>query len=249
MEDNFDPEILRPAKYICEPDPRQRHFVVLSPDINDFRPITLNDYYESASKIDLNATVPKEIVIQFETAKNLYLYAWFIYRFYPVAEHHAFACLELALRMRYGNEIPAHYFQQPRKSQTNKLGKPKLKQPKPRKPTLMPLLRYAIDKGGIKNEGFRRWHEAVEQRAHVRYEREKDEEMREKGLSEIVLNYSEVQIADIDRNLDYVKILLETLPETRNLYAHGTPMLHNTVLGTIELVSEIINQIYPVQSI
>ncbi len=237
MDDKFDPEILRPVEFVCESDPRQRNFPVFDREKNDFRPITLNDYFEPVSHIRLNATVPKVIVTQLETAKNLYLYAWFIYRFYPVAEHQTFACLELALRVRYGKELPASYFPQSKKSKTKEL--------KPKQPSLRPLLRYAIDKGDIKNEGFSNWHEAVEQRARTRYEREKDEEMRAKGLDQIDLNYSEVEITDIDRNLDYVKILLETLPETRNLYAHGTPLLHNTVLGTIELVSEIINQIYP----
>jgi hypothetical protein len=227
----FDLELLRPLEYVCEPDPRQRHFVDMNPVTSASRPITLNDCHEDVSQIGLNASVPRDIVVQFETAKNLYLYAWFIYRFYPVAEHQVFACLELALRMRYGKEI------QSKKSKDKNL--------KSKQPMLRALLRYAIDKGDIKNEGFRKWHESVELRARERYEREKADEMEAKKLDQIELNYSKIVITDVDRNLDYVNILLETLPELRNHYAHGTLMLHNAVLKTIELVSEIINQIYP----
>lgn len=62
--------------------------------------ITLADHHEEISAYALHTGVPQEIVLQFETARNVYLYAWFIYRFYPVAEHQALACLELALRER-----------------------------------------------------------------------------------------------------------------------------------------------------
>ncbi len=228
-EIKYNSDILRPLEHIFEPDLGNTSYVTIDREAGGFRPLTIKDHYEAISQINLNKEVPEDIFIQFETAKNLYLYAWFIYRFYPVSEHHAFTCLELALRMRYEKEIPKKYYS------------------RAEKPSLRPLLRYSVDKGDIKNDGFRRWHEAVEQRAHVRYEREKDEELRKKGLDEIIIDYSNVEITDIDRNLNYVKIILETLPETRNLYAHGTPMLKNTVLGTIELVSEIINQIYPVK--
>lgn len=214
-------DLLRSVADISTPDIGNCSYVTFDDEKKEWRPIDINDHYKAIAQYGLNRFVPQDIVIQFETAKNLYLYAWYIYRFYPVAEHHALACLELALRERYGKEMPKE------------------------KPTLRPLLRHAIDRGGIKNEGFQKWHKSVRLRAENRYSREKSEEMREKGLDQIELHYEEVKITDIDKNLDYVKIIWETLPETRNLYAHGTTMLHNTVLGTFEIVSEIINQIYP----
>ncbi len=212
----FNPESLRSLEYIFEPDPRNAVYVVF--DQND-RPYDITDHYKAISQIELHASVPEDIAVQFETAKNLCLYAWFIYRFYPVAEHHAFTCLELALRTRYEKELS-------------------------KKPGLKFLLKYAIDKGDIKNDGFQRWHEVVERRAMARYSGEKIQEMMEKGLKSIELDYSKVQITDVDRNIHYAKILLETLPEIRNHYAHGAILLHDQVLGTIELVSEIINQLY-----
>ncbi len=166
-------------------------------------------------------------MMQFETARNLYLYAWFVYRFYPVCEHHALACLELALRERYGNEAPNDY--------RNKDGKLYLKG----------SLRYAIDRGYVRHEGFRRWNEAAQRRAAGRYEMEKTDEMYANGLKQIDLDYSKVTVTDADRNWEYLSFLSDFLPELRNSYAHGTTMLHNQVLTTLEVVSEIINQIYP----
>ena len=223
---DFHPELLRPVEQVCEPDPRNTAFVKLDRKTGDFVPLSVRDQHERISKHTLHAKVPEDIMMQFETARNLYLYAWFVYRFYPVSEHQALACLELALRKRFESDL----------SQEELGG---------RKPTLSPLLRYAIKHGHIKHEGFRRWHEAAQRRATLRYEMQKTNEMHAKGLKQIDLNYSEVTVTDADRNWEYLSFLSDFLPELRNNYAHGTSMLHNQVLTTLEVVSEIINQIYP----
>ena len=223
----FHPEQLRPVNYVSTPDPRSVGFVTPDREAGGWRQLQIADYHKAVSPHCLNKAVPEDIRVHFDTARNLYLYAFFVYRFYPVSEHQALACLELALRMRYEKEIPKKYF-----------GRSKFL-------TLGPLLRYAIDKGDVRNEGFKRWHEAAETRAKSRYSTEKLDEMREKGLDRIDLDYSEAQVTDIDRNQTYIDDLVKFLPELRNNYAHGSKMLHSSVLGTIQMVSEIINQIYP----
>lgn len=223
---DFHPELLRPLEQVCEPDPRNMSFVTPDHETGNYIPLELRDLHEAVSKHALHARVPEDIMMQFETARNLYLYAWFVYRFYPVSEHQALACLELALRKRFESDLSEE-----------ELGG--------RKPTLSPLLRYAIKHGHIKHEGFRRWYEAAQRRAMQRYEMEKTDEMYAKGLKQIDLDYSEVVVTDEDRNLEYLNFISKFLPELRNHYAHGTSMLHNQVLTTLEVVSEIINQIYP----
>lgn len=223
----FHPEYLRPVNYICAPDPRSVGFVTPDQEAGGWRTLQVTDYHKSVSVYVLNDAAPEDIRIHFDTARNLYVYAFFVYRFYPVAEHHALASMELALRERYEKEIPKKYYEHTKYV------------------TLKPLLRYAVDKGDLKNEGFRRWHEAAEIRARTRYEYEKIDEMREKGLGEIELDFSDVAVKDTDRNRGYINDLVEMLPKLRNEYAHGTKMLHNRVLGTIQVASEIINQIYP----
>src|SRR5579862_4313211 len=135
MEQKFDLEGLRPTEYVHEPDPRSTMFVRIDRTNGTSRPIELADHHEQISAYGLHAGVPQEIVLQFETARNVYVYAWFVYRFYPVAEHLSLACLELALRERLKEEM-----------RTGKI--------KSKRPTLYPLLKYAVDHGLVKNEGF-----------------------------------------------------------------------------------------------
>ncbi|AMP39076.1 hypothetical protein LBM2029_05320 [Ralstonia solanacearum] len=53
-----------------------------------------------------------------------------------------------------------------------------------------------------------------------------------------------VNMTPDDRSWDLVKMLRKSLPGLRNELAHGSSMLTNQVLGTIELVAEILSQIY-----
>lgn len=68
--------------------------------------------------------------------------------------------------------------------------------------------------------------------------------MRRENLEVVELDYNDVVPNEEDRNLDYLSVLKETLPRTRNHYAHGSTSLHCQVLGTIEIVCEILNQLF-----
>lgn len=193
-----------------------------------FRTVELRDHHEDISKLTLHAGVPEEIAVLFETARNLYLYAWLVYRFYPVAEQQSFACLELALRDRFKEEIGA-----------GKVGSPN------RRPMFRALLKYAIAQGVVKNEGFQIWHKKGELNALARVQMQKLREMEEKNLAEITWADSDIQVTDEDLRWDYTSVLAEVLPNIRNQYAHGSTNLHNLALGTIQIVREIINQLYP----
>src|SRR5581483_6080509 len=161
IEKKYDLEGLRPAEYVYEPDPRSTMYVRIDQINGTTRPIELTDHHALISAYTLHAGVPQEILLQFETARNVYLYAWFVYRFYPVAEHQSLACLELALRERLKEEIRA--------------GKIKGK-----RATLRPLLEYAIDHGLVKNEGFSAWQNRGEIRSRSRVEMEKLREASER---------------------------------------------------------------------
>jgi hypothetical protein len=225
MDEKFgNPDCLKPLEAIYAADPRSDNQAVLDMFQNGAN--ALAEHHCAVANIKLSAAVPEEILVQFETAKNLYLYAWFVYRFFPVAEHHALTCLELGLRHRFPDPLPKKYWD------------------KPWKPTLRPLLNFAIDTRVIKNECFRQWRDHVKTRAQQRYSLERQREMREQGLSRIELDYTQAIPNDEDRNWDYLTILLEVLPGIRNSYAHGSALLHNKVLGTLELVSEILNQLF-----
>jgi hypothetical protein len=51
-----------------------------------------------------------------------------------------------------------------------------------------------------------------------------------------------------DYSADALSIFIETLPAIRNALAHGSAMLHPTVLGTFEIVADLVNQLYPVDA-
>jgi len=227
MEQSFDPEKLRPAAYVCEPDPRSTSYVRFDPTTGVYRRIELADHHEMVARLILHEGVPEDIVHQFETARNLYLYAWFIYRFYIVAERHALACLELALRDRLKAETSSgkiHY--------------------RGKHPTLRPLLEYAAQQKLIKNEGFEIWRNRGEINSRTRVEIEKLREMEEKKLEEITWDESDIQVTAEDLNWDFVSGLVDYLPRVRNRHAHGGTELHNLTLSSIQVVSEIINQLY-----
>lgn len=109
---------------------------------------------------------------------------------------------------------------------------------------LRALLKYAVDQGIVKNEGFETWRNRGEITARARVEMEKLREMSEKNLSEMTWDDSEVEVTAEDLNWDYTKMLVDVLPGLRNNYAHGSTDLHNQALGTIRIVCEIINQLY-----
>lgn len=227
MNDLFDPEKLRPAQYAFTPDPRTLAFKRINFETREERFLTIDDYHKNVEPYELHEGVPENVRIHFDTARNIYLYAWLVYRFYPVAEHHAYISIEYALREKIGEECGAH---------PDYPGK---------KPTLKPLLRYAIDHELLKNENFEAYRSRGEIRSRQRYEMEKRQEMQDKGLSEITLDYSEVEITEEDlADYDYLEVILEAIPNLRNDYSHGSSTLHNHAINGIKIAWEIISQLY-----
>lgn len=221
--DNADS--LRTPDNACEPDIRNTWFVVHSPE--GTRPLTINDRYERVAALRLHAGVPESIKVNFETTLNLYVYSWFVYRFYPIALHYSFVSLEYALRERFEAEIVSG-------------GEAK----RDHGPGLRRLLRHAIEGGHLKNENFTIWHHQTEIHARMRTSNEILDKMIREGLSEIEYDEDEFEITDADRNHDMLLGLLDNYPNIRNHFAHGSGSLSNHALGTIQIVSEIINQIF-----
>lgn len=191
-------------------------------------PPSLAAHHREIEVIQLPISVPEAVVIQFETARNLYLYAWHVYRFFPVAIRQALSALEFGLRARFPERLPEPY-----------------QRSRQQHPMLAGLLCYAIDGGFIRNEGFRRWHLAAEGNARQRHEIERIQTMIDQQLDDMEVNKHEpVSITPEDQSWDLVQGLRKSLPSLRNELAHGSSMLTNQVLGTIELVAEILSQIY-----
>lgn len=82
------------------------------------------------------------------------------------------------------------------------------------------------------------------QRARQRAEFQLIQDMQCLGLTTAQLDYSNVKPTAEDFDEDWIGTFIDTLPALRNTYAHGSDLLHNTVLHTFEIVSELINQLF-----
>ncbi len=83
------------------PDSRWTAWVLVDATTGAARPYTISDYYATIAEIEVVVRAPDDIREHFQTAKHLMMYAWYVYRFGVVAEMHAYASLEYALRTRF----------------------------------------------------------------------------------------------------------------------------------------------------
>lgn len=220
-------ESLRTVDSLCEPDPRNLSFARFDDGIGGFRPITAADQLGDIAQFKLRDEVPEPVRVHFETAKNLYAYAWFVYRFHAVAEQQALTSLEFALRVRLADEI--------RRSSPKRTRLPR---------GLHEWLTVALARGAISNDRISWRSEWALQRARSRAPVEQILEMQRLGLSIARVDYSTAQPSAEDLNRDWIGLFIQNLPKIRNAYAHGAELLHPTVLDTFGIVRELVNQLF-----
>ena len=190
----------------------------------------LNNISDQHKKIEvyiLEDYVPEKVVTQYEVARNIYLYAYNVYRFYMVAQHQALVALEFAIKECIGKEKIKLYGKKIKKGNG-----------------LAACLYYIFDKELIDNADFPIWQHRHRRDAEQKYMSEKSDEMDEKGLEKIELNYNEIVYEEYSLEWDYLKVLSKSMPDLRNMHAHGSTTLYNQVLLTFENVTTIINTIY-----
>jgi hypothetical protein len=220
-------DLLRTIDSLHEADIRNGYFSRWDSGSGEFRSVTASEQLADVASFELNVSVPQPVRVHFETAKNLYAYAWFVYRFYPVAEQQALTSLEFALRERLGAEVAQSSREATRRSRG-----------------LKNLLEEARKRQLISNERFSWTRERALQRARQRAEFQQIEEMQRLGLTTVEIDYSNVKPLSEDFDQDWIGTFIATLPRIRNAYAHGSGILHNSVSHTFEIVSELINQIF-----
>jgi hypothetical protein len=213
---------LRTALEALQPDPRMMSGI--STHDGQMRRRTLDDQHKIINRFVLVPTAPEAVRIHFETAKNLYLYAWFVYRFYMVSEHYVFSTLEMALRER----LHTHFT--PRQ----------LKRP----PSLGELLSMAASTGYIGNAKLHSRAARAMEMARNRFSHETTSRMIEEGIESMAIDYGSVQPSDEDLAFDWISHFTVHLPLLRNMHAHGSDHLYPNVLWTFEIVWELVNQLY-----
>lgn len=207
-----NPDSLRNSITALEPDPRMQHQ-------------SLQDRYQVIDTFSLTPYVPQSVQIHFETAKNLYLYAWFVYRFHMVAEQYAFSTLELALRERL-IEIGS------------------IDRDSDRLPGLSGMLKIARSKGLISNERFIGRKEWVLRVARNRYKHNEMRRMIDDGIFQLSVDESLAVPTAEESSFDWINHFIQHIPVQRNSHAHGTTSLYPNVLWTFEIVAELINQLF-----
>jgi len=228
MNNNYKPDFLKDLRDVCKQDQRCRH--------------SLEDRHKSIDIYALHIGVPLKIREVYDVARNIYLYGWYVYRFNNVAESQAFGALEYCLKERIGDSELKVYINERKKAYREETGR-RINLNK----GLKLYIEYCRDKQLVCNEGFRAWHDKSYNDACEKYKHQKLNEMIDQGLDEIELDYTNVQVSEEECEYDHIQHLIDTTNKVRNIYAHGTSMLHPNVLYTFEMVSEFINQLYPIQ--
>ena len=89
-------ECFRSVSELFETDNRN----IDAPTIFAGQPQSIEEYHRWIAEYDLPSKCPDDIRTQYDLARNLYAYAWYVYRFTSPAQAQAYAALELALRTR-----------------------------------------------------------------------------------------------------------------------------------------------------
>jgi hypothetical protein len=234
---------LKPLDEILNPDVRNSCFVRIDRDTGEQTQITIVDHYREIEHYHLDGCVPEDIATQYDVARNIYVYAWFQYRFFNVAEAQVLVVLELAMRKRIGEDELKRYISKRKKEYREQTGK-KLSLSQGMKT----LMEYCRDHDLVCNGGFTRWEQHGTQQAYIKKTNERTQwaiaEMERTGKKEIELPAIEVEELSPDLSYNHVQHLVDYTNKSRNNYAHGSTMLHNQVIGQFEMVSEFINQIF-----
>ena len=210
-----DDDPLKSLDKIMEPDERQANFVA-----------SLADTHAELSELTLHAGVPAAVRQVFETAKNVSLYSWFVYRFHQVAELVAYTALEFALRSRAGH------------AEFGGIDKKHLPGPSQ-------LLKRAQSAGWLKSKAFPSLGDMALRRARHAVMVQSIQLMGERD--EIpVREPTQDEIAKAAAEIDVPQIFAKTVPQLRNALAHGSSMLHPNSRSTLRLIGEAINQLFPV---
>lgn len=214
-------DTLRSPEKIALPDPR------MGPGAHALN--RLIGHHQAMSALGLSTTVPEEVRIHFETAKNLFLYSWCVYRFYMVAEQYVLTTLEFALRSKF-------------------VAVGLLKPEDESIPGFKHMLRVAQREGLISDARFTPREDAALKLAHYRHSLEMIKKMEELGLNEMTYDPSDIRPTEEDLAIDWLGRIADGLPDVRNMHAHGTSNLYPTVLTTFVVVHNIIQQLFEFDS-
>lgn len=201
---------LKPLTKVYEPDERRANLVG-----------TLTEEHADLASMTLHDGVPSDVHQLFETAKNVSLYSWFVFRFHPVAESVGFAALELALNLR--------------RAGVSRLA------PDHRSPGLSSLLQDAFRDGVLREIDFPSREAYVYQ---VALQRKIIEAVLARPEGGEIAPPTEDELTAVQADFRLAEYLTTLWPSVRNALAHGSPMLVPRSRTTLRMISEAINQLF-----
>jgi hypothetical protein len=190
----------------------------------------------SVKQYELAEYVPENIRQQYDTARNLYIYGYHVYRFYVVADKQLYSTLEFAIRECVGKDKLWLYLKLKRKEQKGKKGNYSL--------GLRLYLGYLIENKLIQNEDFPQWHHRRTQHAEHQYMLDISKKMDEENLNSYSFDPDEIDLDAYHFDWDLTKVLCETIPALRNGLVHGSSSLYPGIIRHFEQTSIIINNMY-----
>lgn len=240
MRDGF-----KPLNELLNADERNLYLVRCNLSTNTEEPNSIGAHYADIAAFSLHDGVPDNIATQYDVARNIYSYAWFEYRFFNVAEAQVLIVLELALKEHIGEQNIKSYLKKRNAEYLSETGKKSNL-----KVGLKTYMEYYRDNQLVTNSGFSAWYRYPTQQARFKAEQEQAEwaiaETKRTGNSDIDLPDIVIEKLPPDESYNHVQFLIDNVNHMRNCYAHGNTNLYSQILQTFEMVSEFINQLYPI---
>lgn len=185
--------------------------------------LTLSDLHEQLAEIELGESVPNEVREQFETAKNLALYAGFVYDLNPAAELHGYLGLEAALNAR-----------------ADQAGQ------KPKRSGLKALLKHALAESWIRQDKMKLLRTMAAGRVRQRKSFEAIEKMRTTGAHSIEIDDpTDAEILEEMDTMQVIDAICDAAVSLRNALAHGERILHPHSVASLRTTADLINQLWP----
>lgn len=92
--------MLKPLEDLLKSDPRHEYFQRINLETGHITRRSLDDHYQDIAAVEIGVAVPEDVRVQFDKARNVLVYSWFVYEFSALAEQHAFVTVEMALRTK-----------------------------------------------------------------------------------------------------------------------------------------------------
>lgn len=231
---------LRDVDQLLRPDSRMSAFAVQFE--GGARAMTPSDRHAAIAWMSLCPEVPEAIRTHFDTALNLYQYAWFVYRFHAVAEQQALTTLEFALKRALEREglMLSDGASEDAVSPNATERKRKFK----KQEGLSGLLKLAAEHSLIANERLPLRMEWARELARRRASVARIQTMSRSGLDVMIVPNEHSEPTEQELHFDWIGSFRSKLPRIRNTYAHGSDMIHSSILRTFEVVWSLVNQLF-----